>query len=207
MSPMSQRVEPFGVTIFSEMSTLARQYGAINLGQGVPDFDGPPEVLEAATRALQGNLNQYAPGLGYPEVRQAVADHAKRFYGQTINPDTEVAILAGATEGMFMAIQGVLDPGDEAIVFQPAYDAYTPQLRMAGVTPRFVTCRAPDWTFDPAELAAAFTPRTRAIMINTPNNPTGKAFSRAELEIIAELCQKHDVIALTDEVYEHLMYD
>ncbi len=206
-SHMSRRVEPFGVTIFSQMTSLARQCGAINLGQGVPDFDGPREVLDAAARALQSNLNQYAPGLGYLEARKAVADHAPRFYNQTVDPETEVAITAGATEGMFMAIQGVLDPGDEAIVFQPAFDSYAPQLRMAGITPRIITLHAPDWTFDPAELAATFTPRTRAIVVNTPNNPTGKVFSRAELEVIADLCRKHDALALTDEVYEHILFD
>ena len=207
MIRMSQRVAPFGTTIFSEINTLARQHNAINLGQGAPDFDSPPEVLAAAVAALHNNANQYAPGLGYLSVRQAVADHARRFYGQQVDPETEVAITAGATEAMLAAILGLLDVGDEAILFQPAFDSYTPQMRMAGVIPRYVTLHAPGWTFDPAELAAAFSDKTRAVILNTPNNPTGKAFSRAELETIAELCRRHDVIALTDEVYEHLMYD
>jgi len=207
MIRMSHRVEPFGTTIFSEINTLARQHNAVNLGQGAPDFDGPPEVLAAAVSALHSNANQYAPGVGYLAVRQAVADHAMRFYGQTVDPETEVAITAGATEAMLAAILGLLDSGDEAILFQPAFDSYAPQMRMAGVTTRYVTLQAPDWTFDPAELAAAFNDKTRAIILNTPNNPTGKAFNLTELEIIADLCRRHDVIALTDEVYEHLMYD
>ncbi len=207
MNRMANRVEPFGTTIFSEINSLARKHEAVNLGQGAPDFDAPPEVVQAAAEALHHNLNQYSPGVGYPEVRRAVAAHTHRFYGQVVDPDTEVAVTAGATEGILCAILGLLDPGDEAIVFQPAFDIYGPQLRMAGVTARFVTLRAPDWTFDPAELAAAFTSRTRAIIVNTPNNPTGKVFSRAELSTIAELCQQYDIVAITDEVYEHLLYD
>jgi N-succinyldiaminopimelate aminotransferase len=207
MTYMANRVEPFGTTIFSEINALARKYGAVNLGQGAPDFDAPPAIIQAAADALHHALNQYSPGLGYPEVRRAIAAHSQRFYGQTLDPDTEVAVMAGATEGVLCSILGLLDPGDEAIVFQPAYDSYGPQLRMAGVSPRFVNLRTSDWTFDPAELAAAFTPRTRAVLVNTPNNPTGKVFSRAELSIIAELCQQHDVVAITDEVYEHLLYD
>ena len=207
MIRMSHRVEPFGTTIFSEINNLARQHNAVNLGQGAPDFDGPPEVLAAAVAALHNNANQYAPGIGYLAVRQAIADHARRFYGQIVDPETEVAVTAGATEAMLAAVLGLLDSGDEAILFQPAFDSYSPQMQMAGVKIRYVTLNGPDWTFDPAALAAAFTDKTRAILLNTPNNPTGKAFSRAELEIIADLCRRHDVIALTDEVYEHLMYD
>ncbi len=207
MIRMSHRVEPFGTTIFSEINSRARQHNAVNLGQGAPDFDGPPEVLAAAVAALHNNANQYAPGLGYLAVRQAIADHARRFYGQIVDPETEVAVTAGATEAMLAAVLGLLDSGDEAILFQPAFDSYSPQMQMAGVNIRYVTLNGPDWTFDPAALAAAFTDKTRAILLNTPNNPTGKAFSRAELEIIADLCRRHDVIALTDEVYEHLMYD
>lgn len=207
MPGMAQRVAQFGTTIFSEINTLAREHGAVNLGQGAPDFDGPPPVLAAAVSAINGQLNQYAPGLGMPRLREAVALHAERFYGQRLDPATEVAITAGATEAMFAAILGLTDPGDEVIVFEPVYDSYVPNMIMAGVTPRYVTLRDPDWTFDPDELAAAFNERTRAIIINTPHNPTGKIYSRDELQIIAELCQKHDVIAITDEVYEHITYD
>ncbi len=207
MPGMAQRVAQFGTTIFSEINALAREHGAVNLGQGAPDFDGPPPVLAAAVSAINGQLNQYAPGLGMPRLREAVALHAERFYGQRLDPATEVAITAGATEAMFAAILGLTDPGDEVIVFEPVYDSYVPNMIMAGVTPRYVTLRDPDWTFDPDELAAAFNERTRAIIINTPHNPTGKIYSRDELQIIAELCQKHDVIAITDEVYEHITYD
>ncbi|MCS6870460.1 MAG: aminotransferase class I/II-fold pyridoxal phosphate-dependent enzyme [Anaerolineae bacterium] len=206
MSRMAQRVASFGTTIFAEINRLARQHGAINLGQGAPDFDAPSPVLEAAIRAICSQLNQYAPNIGLPEAREAIARHAERFYGQRVAPD-HVLITAGATEAMFAAILGLSDPGDEIIVFQPVYDSYVPNMRMAGVLPRYVNLYPPDWTFDPDELAAAFTPRTKAIIINTPHNPTGKCYARHELEIIAELCLRHNVIAITDEVYEHITYD
>jgi N-succinyldiaminopimelate aminotransferase len=207
MPSMAQRVAEFGTTIFSEINVLARQHNAVNLGQGAPDFDSPPEVIAEAVKALQSGLNQYAPGIGLPQIREAVAAHAARFYGQQIDPATQVLITSGATEAMFAAILGLTDPGDEVIVFQPVYDSYVPNMTMAGVTPRYVQLYAPDWTFDPDELAAAFNDKTRAIIINTPNNPTGKVYSREELTTIAALCQQHDVIAITDEVYEHILYD
>jgi N-succinyldiaminopimelate aminotransferase len=207
MSVMSQRVAGFGTTVFVEINNLARQHNAVNLGQGAPDFDGPPEVLAAAVAAVNGALNQYAPGIGLPAVRAAIAKHAERFYGQKLNPDTDVLVTAGATEGVFAAILGLTDPGDEAIVFEPVYDTYVPNLVMAGVTPRYVPLHGDNWTFDPDALATAFNSRTRAIIVNTPHNPTGKVFSRDELRAIAELCQKHDVVAITDEVYEHILYD
>jgi N-succinyldiaminopimelate aminotransferase len=207
MPHMARRVAGFGTTIFSEINALARQHNAVNLGQGAPDFDGPPEVLQAAVAAVNGGFNQYAPGLGLPQTRDAVAAHALRFYGQQLDPTTQVAILAGATEAMFAAILGLCDEGDEVIVFEPVYDSYVPNLIMAGVRPRYVALRAPDWTFDPDELSAAFTNQTRAILINTPHNPTGKVYTREELLFIADLCQRHDVIAITDEVYEHIVFD
>ncbi len=207
MVSMAQRVAGFGTTIFSEINNLAREHNAVNLGQGAPDFDGPPEVLAAAVQAVNSARNQYAPGAGIPEVKQAVAAHAMRFYDQTLDPVTEIAITSGATEAMFAAILGLSDPGDEIIVFQPVYDSYVPNMQMAGVTPRYVTLRAPDWSIDRDELASAFNAKTRAIIINTPHNPTGKVFSRDELTFISALCQQHDVIAITDEVYEHILYD
>jgi N-succinyldiaminopimelate aminotransferase len=207
MSVMSQRVAGFGTTVFVEINNLARQHNAVNLGQGAPDFDGPPEVLAAAIAAVNSALNQYAPGIGMLAVREAIAKHSERFYGQKLNPDTEVLVTTGATEGVFAAILGLTDPGDEAIVFEPVYDTYVPNLVMAGVTPRYVPLRGDNWTFDPDELATAFNSRTRAIIVNTPHNPTGKVFSRDELRAIADLCQKHDVVAITDEVYEHILYD
>jgi N-succinyldiaminopimelate aminotransferase len=207
MAVMSQRVAGFGTTVFVEINNLARQHNAVNLGQGAPDFDGPPEVLAAAVEAVNGALNQYAPGIGMPAARAAIAKHSERFYGQKLNPETEVLVTTGATEGVFAAVLGLTDPGDEAIVFEPVYDTYVPNLVMAGVTPRYVPLRGDNWQFDPDELAKAFNSRTRAIIVNTPHNPTGKVFSRAELRVIAELCQKHDVVAITDEVYEHILYD
>jgi len=207
MSVMSQRVAGFGTTVFVEINNLARRYGAVNLGQGAPDFDGPPEVLGAAVEAVNSALNQYAPGIGMTAVRQAIACHAERFYGQRLDPETEVLVTSGATEAIFAAILGLTDPGDEVIVFEPVYDTYVPDMVMAGVTPRYVPLRGERWTFDPDELEKAFNERTRAIIVNTPHNPTGKVYSRDELRGISELCQKHDVIAITDEVYEHILYD
>lgn len=204
---MSQRVAGFGTTVFVEINDLARRHKAVNLGQGAPDFDGPPEVLAAAVQAVNSALNQYAPGVGMPFVREAVARHAERFYGQQVNPETEVLITSGATEAVFAAILGLTDPGDEVIVFEPVYDTYVPNMVMAGVTPRYVPLRGENWSFDADELARAFNRRTRALIVNTPHNPTGKVFSRAELRVIAELCQKNNVIAITDEVYEHILYD
>ena len=204
---MSRRVAGFGTTVFVEINELADRYHAVNLGQGAPDFDAPPEVREAAVEAVRSGLNQYAPSTGLRIAREAIAGHAERFYGQKVDPDTEVLVTAGATEAVFATILGVTDPGDEVIVFQPVYDTYVPNMVMAGVTARYVTLRGDDWMFDAGELAQAFTPRARAIIINTPNNPTGKVFSLEELQIVAELCIKHDVIAITDEVYEHILYD
>ena len=207
MSAMSQRVAGFGTTIFADVNALAAKHGAVNLGQGAPDFDGPPEVLAAAITAVNGALNQYAPGIGMASVRQAIAQHAQRFYNQHLNPDTDVLVTSGATEAMFAAILGLTDPGDEVIVFEPVYDTYVPNLVMAGVTPHYVALRGEEWRFDADELAKAFNSRTKAIVINTPHNPTGKVFSRDELRSIAELCHKHNVVAITDEVYEHIVYD
>jgi N-succinyldiaminopimelate aminotransferase len=204
---MARRVAGFGTTIFADINVLAQRHHAVNLGQGAPDFDGPLEVLAAAVAAVNGQLNQYAPGIGMQAVREAIALHAERFYGQKVDPACQVLVTSGATEAVFAAILGLTDPGDEAIVFQPVYDTYVPNMTMAGVTPRYVTLGGKDWTFDPDELASAFNPRTRAIIVNTPHNPTGKVYCHEELSVIADLCRKHDVIAITDEVYEHILYE
>jgi N-succinyldiaminopimelate aminotransferase len=204
---MSRRVAGFGTTVFAEINQLARRYNAVNLGQGAPDFDGPPEVLAAAVQAVNAALNQYAPGIGMAAVREAIAAHAERFYGQRLNPETDVLVTSGATEGIFAAVLGLTDPGDEVIVFEPVYDTYVPNLVMAGVVPRYVPLRGENWTFDPDELANAFNRRTRAIIVNSPHNPTGKVYSRQELAVIRDLCHKHNVMAITDEVYEHILYD
>ena len=207
MRGIAKRVASFGTTIFVEINDLARRHKAVNLGQGAPDFDGPPQVLAAAVQAVNGALNQYAPGIGMAAVREAIARHAELFYGQKLDSESDVLVTSGATEGMFAAILGLTDPGDEVIVFEPVYDTYVPNLVMAGVTPRYVPLRGDQWNFDPDELAKSFNARTRAIIINTPHNPTGKVYSVKELRTIAELCLKHDVIAITDEVYEHILYD
>ncbi len=207
MSGMARRVAGFGTTIFTDINVLAQHHGAVNLGQGAPDFDGPPEVLAAAIEAVNAQLNQYAPGLGMQSVREAIACHAARFYGQKLDPATQVVVTSGATEAVFAAILSLTDPGDEAIVFQPVYDTYVPNMLMAGVTPRYITLRGAEWNFDQDELARAFNQRTKILIVNTPHNPTGKVYSREELSVVAELCQKHDVIAICDEVYEHIRYD
>lgn len=207
MSYMAQRVAGFGTTIFYEMTTLANEYQAINLGQGFPDFAAPAFMKEAAMAAIQADINQYAPANGRPNLRQAIAQKVANFYGLVVDPNTEITILHGATEAIFATIMGLINPGDEVILFEPFYDSYVPAIQMAGGIPRFYTLRPPDWQIDEAELAALFNDKTKLIIVNTPHNPTGKVFNEAELRLIADLCQKHDVIALTDEVYEHLVFD
>ncbi len=208
MGAFAKRVTSFGTTIFSEINILAAQHGAINLGQGRPDFDGPDDIIGAAVKALQaGQYNQYPPGNGAPDFRQSIAAHADRFYGLSIDPDRGVIATAGATEAVFSCILGLVDPGDEVIVIEPYFDSYVPNLIMAGATPVFVPLHAPDWTFDPDELRRAFTPKTRAILWNSPHNPTGRVFTPAEMQMVADLCQEHDVIVISDEVYEHLVFE
>jgi aspartate/methionine/tyrosine aminotransferase len=201
------KVRGFGTSVFSEMSRLAREHGAVNLGQGFPDFEGPDFVKEAAKAAIDDGFNQYAISHGAPRLRAAIAETWARDHGRELDLDAEITVTSGATETIFDAIQAFLSPGDELIAFEPFYDSYPPSATLAGGSLRPVTLYPPDWTFDPDELAAAFTPRTRVFLLNTPHNPTGKVFSRAELEIIAALCQEHDVIAITDEVYERIIFD
>lgn len=208
----SARVAGFGTSVFSEMSRLALQHSAVNLGQGFPDFDGPKEIAQAAIDAITGGVNQYAVGQGSPVLRQAIAAHAKRFYGQTIDPMTQVGVTTGATEAIFAAMQAFTVPGDEVVLFEPFYDSYLASAQMAQVTPRYVRLQPPDakhatWWFDDAELARAFTSKTRLVIVNTPNNPTGKLFTREELLRIGELTRKHGAVLLSDEVYEHLVFD
>jgi N-succinyldiaminopimelate aminotransferase len=207
MSYMAQRVAGFGTTIFYEMTTLANEHQAINLGQGFPDFAAPDFMKEAAIAAIRDDINQYAPANGRPTLRQAIAQKVSNFCGLQVDPHTEITVLHGATEGIFATVMGLVNPGDEVIVFEPFYDSYVPAIQMAGGIPRFYTLRPPDWQIDEAALAALFTNKTKLIIINTPHNPTGKVFNKAELGLIANLCQKHDVIALTDEVYEHIVFD
>lgn len=207
MPTVAQRVAPFGTTIFTEINQLAQQYSALNLGQGKPDFDAPTDIIDRLVEALRaGNLNQYAPGDGTPALRQAVAQHAARFYQLDIDPVRGVVITSGATEGIFASILGLVDPGDEVIVLEPFYDSYVPNILMAHAVPVFVPLRPPHWSFDPDELRAAFSKKTRALILNTPHNPTGRVFTREELSFIAALCQEYDVTVIADEVYEHLTF-
>lgn len=204
---LNERLVEFGTTIFAEMSALALATGAINLGQGFPDTDGPREVADAAVAAIRAGHNQYPPGLGIADLRLAVSEHQKRFYDLDFDPDTEVLITAGATEAIAAVMLSLLEPGDEVVLFEPYYDSHIAGIAMAGAQRRLVTLRPPHYRFDPDELAAAIGPRTRMIVVNSPHNPTGKVFDREELELIADLCRQHDLLAVTDEVYEHLAYD
>ena len=205
--PLVERMRPFVTTIFAEMSALAVRTGAINLGQGFPDTDGPASLLADAVAAIQAGANQYPPGPGVPELRRAIAGHQRRFYGLDVDPDTEVLVTAGATEAIAATILALTGPGDEVVTFEPYYDSYAASIALSGATRRTVVLRRPDFSFDPAQLAAVFTDRTRLILLNSPHNPTGKVFTAAELEVIAGLARRHDVLVATDEVYEHLAFD
>ena len=204
---LTERLREFGTTIFTQMSALAVETSSVNLGQGFPDTDGPSEVAEAACRAIREGHNQYPPLPGIEPLRVAIADHRRRFRGQDFDPDGEVLVTAGATEALAAAMLALTGPGDEVVTFEPYYDSYAAGIALSGATRRVVTLRAPDWSFDPDELRAAFTPSTRVFLLNTPHNPTGKVFSRDELRLIADLCCEHDVVAVTDEVYEHLVFE
>jgi N-succinyldiaminopimelate aminotransferase len=194
-------------SVFEEANALARRYDAVNLGSGTPDLPVPDALRFALEEAVAAGRNQYAPVQGEAVLRKAVADHAARFYWQQVDPATEVSITSGVTEGLHAAVFSFVDPGDEVIVFEPCYDSYVPCVRLAGGVPVAVTLRPPAFRFDPDELRAAFSPLTRAIIVNTPHNPTGTVFSRDELTLIAGLCRDHDVLAITDEVYEHVVFD
>jgi aspartate/methionine/tyrosine aminotransferase len=203
----SAKASSFTESVIREMTRLADLRGAINLGQGFPDFAAPQEVKDAAARAIAEDHNQYPVTWGVPAFREAIAEKYERDYDIRIDPDAEVCVTCGSTEAMMATFLGVLDPGDEVVVFEPFYENYGPDSLLAGASRRYVTLAPPDWAFDPDELRAAFSDATRAIVINSPHNPTGKVFSRDELEFIAELCARHDVIAVTDEIYEHIVYD
>jgi N-succinyldiaminopimelate aminotransferase len=202
-----ERLQPFGTTIFAEMSALAVETGAINLGQGFPDTDGPDLVKQAAVDAIRVGHNQYPPGIGIPELRAAISAHQKRFYRLEYDADSEILVTAGATEAIAASMLALCEPGDEVVTFEPYYDSYAACIAMAGATRRVVTLRTPDYSFDPQELRAAITTRTKLVLLNSPHNPTGKVFSRTELALVAELAQEHDLLVVTDEVYEHLVYE
>ncbi|MFJ5230332.1 pyridoxal phosphate-dependent aminotransferase [Kitasatospora sp. NPDC088391] len=204
---LNRSLAGMGTTIFAEMSALATATGSINLGQGFPDTDGPRGIAEAAARAvLEGRGNQYPPGPGIPELRQAVAEHQSRFYGLAYDPDTEVLVTAGATEALAAALLALLEPGDEVIAFEPFYDSYAACIAMAGATRVPLTLRQPSFRPDLDELRSLITPRTRLLLVNTPHNPTGTVLTPGELATIAELAIEHDLLVITDEVYEHLVF-
>jgi len=208
MPRISARAETFGESVIRDMTRLAIRHGAVNLAQGFPDFPCPPELKAAACAAIEGDINQYAITWGAPDFRAAIAAKTGRFYPDwKVDPDTMVTVTCGATEGMIAAMLAILDPDDEVIVFEPFYENYGPDAILSGAKPRYVTLHEPDWAIDEAELRAAFRPKTRGIVVTSPHNPTGKVFSRKELQLIAELCQEHDVVAFTDEIYEHLVYE
>jgi aminotransferase len=208
MSPISRKAESFTESVIREMNRLAVAAGAVSLAQGFPDFPCPPELKAAVAEAVAADHNQYEITFGAKPLRDAIAAKTARFHPEwVVDPDAEITVVNGATEGMISAMLGLLDPGDEVIVFEPFYENYGPDAILTGAIPRYVTLHEPDWRIDPDELRAAVTPRTRAIVVNSPHNPTGKVFNRDELDLIAELCLEHDLIAFTDDIYQHLVYE
>jgi len=204
---LARKVERFTESVIREMTRLAQMYGAVNLAQGMPDFPAPAEIKEAACQAIASDINQYAITWGAKVFRDAIAAKAASRWGMAVNPESEITVTCGSTEAMIASLMAVINPGDEVIIFEPFYENYGPDTILSGASPRYVTLHPPDWHFDPAELEAAFNDHTRAIVINTPNNPTGKVFSRDELQLIARLCMKWDALAITDEIYEHILFD
>jgi N-succinyldiaminopimelate aminotransferase len=204
---LTAKLQGFGSTIFAEMSALAVSTGSVNLGQGFPDTDGPAAVLDAAIEQIRSGNNQYPPGIGMPVLREAISDHQRRFYGLDLDPDTEVLVTAGATEALAGALLGLLDTGDEVVLFEPMYDSYQACIALAGATPRPVTLHPPDYRVDVEALRAAITPKTKVMLINSPHNPTGMVLDAAERTVLAEVAVEHDLVVVTDEVYEHLVFD
>jgi aminotransferase len=203
----SLKATQFTESVIREMTRLNQLYGGVNLSQGFPDFAAPMVVKQAACAAIMADVNQYAVTWGVRGLREAVAREFTRRYGVPVVPDEQVTVCCGSTEAMMATMMAIIDPGDEVVIFEPFYENYGPDAILSGATPRYVTLREPDWSFDPDELAAAFNARTKAIILNTPNNPTGKVFTAAELAIIARLCHQWDVVAISDEIYEHIVYD
>jgi len=208
MTHPSARTETFTESVIRDMTRLALRHGAVNLAQGFPDFACPPELKQAACAAIEADVNQYAITWGAADFRAAIAAKTSRFYPEwEVDPDAQITVTCGATEGMIASMLALLNPGDEVVVFEPFYENYGPDAILSGAVPRYVTLHEPDWRFDADELRAAFGPKTRAIVVNNPHNPTGKVFKRDELELIGQLCQEHDAVALTDEIYEHIVYE
>jgi len=204
---LSAKAAQFTESVIREMTRLAIKHGAVNLSQGFPDFPAPAEIKQAAQNAIAADINQYAITWGAKSLRNAIAEKFQSTQGLAVDPEREITVCCGSTEAMMSSMLAIINPGDEVVVFEPFYENYGPDAILSGATPRFVKLRAPDWSFDPAELAAAFGPRTKAIILNTPNNPTGKVFERAEFEAIRDLCVKWNAFAITDEIYEHMLYD
>jgi aspartate/methionine/tyrosine aminotransferase len=204
---LSAKAERFTESVIREMTRLAIHYGAINLSQGFPDFPAPAEIKRAAQEAIGLDINQYAVTWGAKKFRDAIAANFQRTQGVTVDPESEITVCCGSTEAMLSAMMAIINPGDEVVVFEPFYENYGPDAILSGATPRFVKLQPPEWTFDPHELAAAFGPMTKAIIVNTPNNPTGKVFDRQEFETIRDLCAQWNTFAITDEIYEHMLYD
>jgi aminotransferase len=209
VSRISRKAESFAESVIREMNTVAVAHGAVSLAQGFPDFACPPELKRAVAEAVDADINQYAITWGSKPLRDAIVESTVRHFPGfgAIDPETQVTVTCGATEAMIAAMLGLLDPGDEVVIFEPYYENYGPDAILSGAVPRYVTLHEPDWSIDPDELRLAFGPRTRGIVVNSPHNPTGKVFSREELELIAALCVEHDVIAFTDDIYEHLVYE
>jgi aminotransferase len=207
LDSIAARTSVFGESVIREMTRLAGIHGAINLAQGYPDFPAPEFIKRAAVNAINADVNQYAITWGSARLRRAIADKTRRFYGLDLDPDREITVTCGATEAMMATMLAVVEPGDEVIVFEPFYENYVPDAAMSGGELVFVTLRPPEFAFDPADLRAAFSSRTRAIILNTPNNPCGRVFTRAELELVASLCQEFDCLCITDEIYEHILFD
>ena len=205
--PVAKVTESFTESVIREMTRLTNLHGGVNLSQGFPDFAAPEEIKEAAVKAIRADINQYAVTWGAPNFRQAIAEKANRYNHMPVEADKHITVTCGSTEGMMSALLALINPGDEVIIFEPYYENYGPDTYLSNAAPRFVRLHPPDWHFDEAELKAAFNKRTRAIIINTPNNPTGKVFDHQELTFIAKLCQEWDVFAITDEIYEHILYD
>ena len=204
---LSSKAELFTESVIREMTRLAFRHGAVNLSQGYPDFPAPAEIKRAAQEAIAADINQYAITWGAKKFRDAIAENFQRMQGVTVDPEREITVCCGSTEAMISSMMAIINPGDEVVVFEPFYENYGPDAILSGATPRYVKLRPPDWTFDPEELAAAFGPSTKAIILNTPNNPTGKVFERAEFECIRDLCVRWNTFAITDEIYEHMLYD
>jgi N-succinyldiaminopimelate aminotransferase len=204
---LTSKLQGFGSTIFAEMTALATETGSINLGQGFPDYDGPSEVLDAAVEAIRSGQNQYPPGPGVPVLRQAISEHQMRFWGLAYDPDREILVTAGATEALAGCLLGLLETGDEVALLEPMYDSYQACIALAGAVTRPVTLRPPSYSFDPDELRAAITPKTRVILLNSPHNPTGAVLNDDQLRTIADIAIANDLIVVSDEVYEHLTYD